>query len=518
MIRLRGRAQALPAIALAALIAAVYLIVAPPSTDLAAHVYRADLFGRAGFAIWDNGWYGGHHTPGYSVLFPPAAWLLGPRLAGALAVVAATALFAAIARRWRPDSAVIAGLLFASGAATDLFTGRLAFGFGLAPALAALLALQRDRTALALALAVVTALCSPVAALFLALAGGALLLAGRRASGLWVAVAALAPVAILAVAFPEGGSEPFPGSALWPIPVACAGFALLAPRRERVLRTGALLYLAGCLAAYLVATPVGSNAARLGPLIAAPLAAAILRPRRRLLLIAPLLALLVWWQWDNAISDLHKASRDPAIARSYYAPLLGFLAGQGGPPARVEIPFTLNHWEAAWVAPRFPLARGWERQLDREDNALFYRGPLTAGAYRAWLAKLAVRFVAVPDSRLDSSAKQERALIARGLPYLRPVWQSAHWVVYSVAGATPIVAQPGRLDALGADALTITAPAGVRLLVRVRWTPYWRVEGARGCTGKDGAMTYVRLRTAARFRLAASFAIGRIGATSARCS
>ena len=57
---------------------------------------------------------------------------------------------------------------------------------------------------------------------------------------------------------------------------------------------------------------------------------------------------------------------------------------RGGGPFRVEIPFTDNHWESRWVAPHVPLARGWERQLDRERNALFYDGrPLTPARYRA---------------------------------------------------------------------------------------------------------------------------------------
>ena len=47
--------------------------------------------------MWDAQWYGGHHMPGYSVLFPPLARWLGPRVVGALAVVAAAALFERIA-------------------------------------------------------------------------------------------------------------------------------------------------------------------------------------------------------------------------------------------------------------------------------------------------------------------------------------------------------------------------------------------------------------------------------------
>ena len=90
------------------------------------------------------------------------------------------------------------------------------------------------------------------------------------------------------------------------------------------------------------------------------------------------------------------------------------------------------------MAPRFPLARGWERQLDIKYNSLFYDGTLTAATYHTWLHKLAVRYVAVSDADLDYSAHEETALIDRGLPYLRLVFHSAHWHVYAVDHPTPI--------------------------------------------------------------------------------
>ena len=55
-----------------AVIAAAYVIIAPRSEDLAAHLLRAKLFSVEGwFGIWNNWWYAGHNLPGYSVLFPP---------------------------------------------------------------------------------------------------------------------------------------------------------------------------------------------------------------------------------------------------------------------------------------------------------------------------------------------------------------------------------------------------------------------------------------------------------------
>src|SRR4029453_5206106 len=61
--------------------AAVYLIWQPRLTDMAPHTFRAKLFGKEGFTIWNGQWYGGHHTPAYSIISPPIAWLLTPPVA-----------------------------------------------------------------------------------------------------------------------------------------------------------------------------------------------------------------------------------------------------------------------------------------------------------------------------------------------------------------------------------------------------------------------------------------------------
>src|SRR5947209_19367772 len=80
----------------AAVIATAYVVISPPSLDLAAHLLRAKLFGAEGLGIWNNWWYAGHSTPGYSVLFPPVAHLLTPQLAGAIAATVTAALFEAL--------------------------------------------------------------------------------------------------------------------------------------------------------------------------------------------------------------------------------------------------------------------------------------------------------------------------------------------------------------------------------------------------------------------------------------
>jgi hypothetical protein len=508
----------------AALFAIAYVIVSPPSLDLAAHLLRAELFSNEGFGIWNNWWYGGHHVPGYSVLFPPIAAALTPQVAAGLAACASAALFEILARDQFGEDAWIGALWFGAGTATNLFTGRLTFAFGLLPAIASALALAHRRTWLAILMGVVTALASPVAALFAALAAAAYAI-GRFARlrqiravlpGLAVIVAALAPVALLSVAFPEGGSEPFTLATLWPIPAISLVALTLIPKRRVTLIAGLVLYALGCIAAYKVATPVGSNAARLGPLLAGPLAALLWWPRHKAWLAIAALPLL-YFQWQAPIRDVRTSAGDPSVKASYYRPLLSFLEAQPGPAFRVEIPFTRFHWEAYEVAPHFPLARGWERQLDIKYNSLFYDGSLTPATYDAWLHRLAVRYVAVSDADLDYSAHHETALIDRGQPYLRLVFRSAHWHVYAVKDPTPI-AQGARLSALGPSSLTLQAshPGTVRL--RVRFTPYWALGEGSGCVADEGGFVLLRLRRAGTVRLVTRFSLGRIGARSPRCT
>ena len=521
--------QRLAPIAAAAVLALVYVIVEPPSLDLAAHLFRAKLFSIEGFGLWDNYWYAGHDTPGYSVLFPPLAALLTPQLVGALSAVATAAVFEPLARARFGRSAWLGTVWLGAATAVDLYTGRLTFAFGLLPAVGTALALQRRRDVLAGALAVLTPLASPVAALFAALAAVACAAArydgdrqadGRRLatvlSPLVVAALALAPVLVLTVLFPEGGSEPFTFATLWPIPVMAAVALIALPRRDVALRVGIALYVLGCLGAYVVTSPVGSNAARLGPLLAGPLAALMWWPKRRWLLLAAALPTL-YLQWQAPVRDVRTSWGDPTTEASYYRPVLGFLTRRHDAPFRVEIPFTRFHGEARYIAPYVPLARGWERQLDIKDNTLFYATPLTPATYHAWLRELAIHYVAVSKGPVDYSAEREVALIAHGLPYLAPVFHSRYWTIYAVAAPTALGEGAASVTALGANSVTLRAQHAGSALVRVRFTPYWRLTGVRGCVAKDGDFTRVNLHSAGTAKLVITFAIDRIGATSPRC-
>jgi hypothetical protein len=238
-----------------------------------------------GTPVWNNLWYGGHHTPGYSVLFPPVAALLGIGLTGVLAATSAAGCFAALVHRHAGAAAWPGALWFAAATATNLFTGRLVFAMGIALGLGACLAAQRGRPVLSAVLGGGAAATSAVAAAFVALAGIALVVtaAATRQRRLGVTLAAAPAITVLAIAllFPVEGTAQF-GPIMLAASVA-AGLSVwaAAPRDDRVLRIGALLYVAGCALAFLLPTPLGGTAGRLAALLTGPLVLTLLLARHR---------------------------------------------------------------------------------------------------------------------------------------------------------------------------------------------------------------------------------------------
>ncbi len=532
-----GRVRRAPAWTITAALGLVYVILAPPSPDLAAASYRSWLFSQSGLTLWDNAWYGGHHLLAYSLLAPGLGALLGPQLLAAISMTAATALFAALVAGRFPERATrVAALWFAVGVSIALLSSRVPFDLGLAIGLGALLAAQRGRRWLALVLTPLCSLASPVAGAFLALALLAWALAGpRRAWPAALTAAALAPIGLLVIVFPEGGAQPFVASAFYP---ALAGVLLIGwfvPADQRELRIGVALYALAMIGAYLVPTAVGGNADRLGALLCGPVAALVFlggspaRGRSRLLVV--LAPLLLYWQANAPVADFAAAVSDPAVASAYYRPLLGELhalgVGFGGRPARIEVVPSADHWEARWVAPAVMIARGWERQLDTYRNGVLYdeSAPLTAGRYRAWLDEQAVSYVALPDSPLDYSARSE-ALLLRGRgpggarpAYLREVWRSAHWRLFAVAGAAPLVQPPAVLTSVGHDSFTLSTPTPGRFTVRLHFTPYWAIASGSGCVARaPGDWTQIQARAAGSLRIVIRFSLARVFSDGPRCT
>jgi hypothetical protein len=487
----RGWPWAAPAIA--ATIAIIGAVVGWRGVDLAAQVYRVELFRRVGPTWWDSQWYGGHWTADYSVLFPPVAATLGLAVTATVSAATAALAFDRLVVASFGVRARIGSVLFAVGTMQQLAIGQLAFLLAEALGLCACWAGVRRRPGLAAGLAVACSLCSPLAGSFLALAALAWVIGGRRGewrAALGILVGALVPIALVTVAFGHAGAFPYPfGDFVFELAAAVAMF-LVVPRRYRVLRAGAALYVVATVASFVLQTPMGGNVGRLGECLAIPLGTCLLWPQRRALFVALAvpMALWVWGPAWGAISNRNAAQ--PSTHRAYYTPLVSFLTAHGATTGRVEVVPTKFHWEAAYVAPAVPLARGWERQLDVAVNPLFYGGRrLDAGTYDAWLVASGVRFVAVPDAPLDYAATAEARLVEAGVPELRLAWRSAHWTVYAVDGSPGIVSGPARLVRMsgGRVELDITAPGTV--LVRIRYTGHWSVTRGTACLAPSGQST-----------------------------
>jgi len=383
-------------------------------------------------------------------------------------------LFAALLKRTevaRPVAGAIAAAICLTG---NLVVSRTTFALGLAVALGALLALVSGRLRLTVILAVLATLSSPVAGLFLGLAGGALFLSGQRRGGLTLAIAGLLPTIGVALAFGNGGYQTFGLKQALIGFLVCLAVAGLCWRHS-VVRWGALLSAGMVAGAYLVPSPVGTTATRLPELFAVPIIAAVATiPLVAVVAAAAAVGLLL-----PPVSATEVLERgDPALNAKFYAPLLDQLSARRvtGP---IEVVPTLRRGEAAEVAPVVPIARGWSRQVDTGNSPIFYDRTLNAENYREWLDDNAVSYVALSTGPYDWAATDEAALVRRGLPYLKPVWSDPTWTLYAVTNPRPVLSAPGQVIARDAVSLTISLPKPGEYALRVRWSPY--VSVTNGC-------------------------------------
>ena len=221
-----------------AALATVAVLAGWRGTDLAAQVFRADLFRRYGFALWNGQWFGGHATLGYSVVAPMVSALVGPVTVAAASGVVAAVLFDRVIGREFGTKGRIGSVWFAVGTAVNVVIGRVPFALGLACGLVVIWALQRHHVPVAVAAAAVTALTSPVAAVCVVVAVVAWAAARRR---WWIGgilgAAVMVPLLGAVIVFPDGGVFPYEPWA-FAIDVVIAAVVFLAAGRDRPAAAG----------------------------------------------------------------------------------------------------------------------------------------------------------------------------------------------------------------------------------------------------------------------------------------
>jgi hypothetical protein len=387
-------------------------------------------------------------------------------------------------------------------------------------------------------LSLLCAAASPLAALFLGLLACADWAVNRQtARTLALLVPGLALSVSLVVALPEGGYEPFSTTSLLAAVGATVCVLLLTPSRLRLARAVFSLYLLLLLGCYLLRSPVGSNAVRFGVLFAAPTligcasiadlqarTSSLIDSLRRappachrrvassrraaVALLGACVALMASWQMTGPLTQSVSASQTASSRTLFYRPAIRFLTRAAhGRPIRIEVPFTDSHWDATVLGSHFPLARGWDRQLDTRYDQLFYEPHLTASRYRAWLVASGVSYVALSDATLDFSSVAEAALIRAKPSYLRLVDRTRDWQIYEVRHSPGLLDGPGTLSALDGDGFTIDARRPGRFLTRIHYTPYWTVSSGTALVRARDGWTEVSVRSAGTVRVDAGFSL-----------
>ena len=470
-----------------AALATVALLAGWRGTDLAAQVFRADLFRRYGFALWNGQWFGGHATLSYSVVAPMVSALVGPLTVAAASGVVAAVLFDRVIGREFGTKGRIGSVWFAVGTAVNVVIGRVPFALGLACGLVVIWALQRHHVTVAVAAAVVTALTSPVAAVCVVVAIVAWAAARRRwLLGGILGAAVMVPLLAAVVVFPDGGVFPYEPWA-FATDVGIAAVVFLAAGRDRpAVRVGAVGFALVATAAFVVPTALGGNISRFSQFVAGPVIACLLWPRRKVMLGALALPLLCW-QWMPAVQTIVAGPEQLESSRAYYQPVVDYVLAQGPVPGRLEVLQTRGTGRRPTWPTTCRCPEAGSASSTCTYNHIFYDGTLNAATYEQWLQDNAVQYVALPDAHLDDSSVQERQLLEQGLDYLVPVWQDAHWQVWRFTGYTGLVDGPAtviRQDAVG-FVLRVDAPGAVQL--RARPSPHWKLSGP-GCvaSSEDG--------------------------------
>ena len=462
----------LPA-AVAASLAIVAIALRWRGSDLPAHFFRVAIVERDGFGVWNNLWYGGHHTLGYGALFPLLGSALGIWTVAIASAGASAFLADVLIRHGTGRRCASASMWFAVGTVTNVAIGRLPFALGMAIALGALVAMQRRRMVVTATLTLATAAASPVVSAFLAL----ILLAwawssnGRlRVQLLALSVTSIAPVLLIAVVYPQGGTFPFRWPALVLTLLVSAAILVLVPPRYLVVRRSTALYtwrrapgVRGADTAGRQPDPPRNVRRRSGP--ARPGAAE--RGRAGARATAAVLAVVASRRCHHPRGTTRPPSATTTVRWSRISPRSAPRRTPGGRPDGSALGSRVR---------RLPLP-------DRQRMGASTRHPLQPTLLRARSVGRGVPHVAARlghrsrrragRSALDDSAVEEAALIDRGLPYLRPVWSDDNWRVYEVIDGRGLVDGPAEVVAMDIDSITLDVTAPGDVVVRVRESPFW---------------------------------------------
>jgi hypothetical protein len=469
--------------------------------DTPAHLYKIASLRKGGSLLWDNEWYGGaYQMVSYGFVFYWLAQFVNYSVLVVASAAVLPILFYVYMRRIYDVTGVLPAAALAVVLAVYLANGQDPFLFALALTMGGLVAAACDRRVVAAVLIGVACFANPVAVTV----GAIFLLAQylalpRRRAGLRRLAAYLLPFVaarlVLALFFWETATYLYrPIEVVAYVSFAAVGVAGARLSRDPARAAKATLFATfGVVAIAAVALPanaMGGTFGRFFFVFGVPLLLTLRKMRLPRLALVVVIAGAAFGQVIVPATHFVSPAQGVSTKPVFFASALAWAAGHHDPDYRFHVVALANHWEAYYFpVDDYAITRGWYRQSDALHNAVLNRRRFSAAQYVAWLHAMGVRYVFLPAAPLDQSGPQETAILTTD-PRFTAVYHDADWTVFRLAGARPIVAPaPGagtaRVVALDREAIVVRVSAPGAYVVKVSYSPYWRVVAGVGTLTRE---------------------------------
>jgi hypothetical protein len=483
--------------------------------DTPAHLYKIALLRHGGAMLWDNNWYGGaYQIVTYGFVF---YWLA--QFVGYTALVVASAgvlpvLFYLYMRRVYEVTSFVPAITLAGVLAVYLANGQDPFLFALALTMGGLVLETCGRRLLAAVPIAIAGFANPLAVMV----GGIFLIAAyiampERRPGLNRLALYLLPFGVarlvLTIFFWERATYLYrPVEILVYVSFGVVGAVATRMSADPARRAKETLFLTFAVMAVIAAivppNPVGGNFGRFFFVFGLPLLLSVRGVPLPRALTVPLIIGVAIGQLIVPATHYVSRAQGASAKAAFFAPALTFAASHSDPDYRFHVVALSNHWEAYYFSVHnYPITRGWYRQSDALHNALLNQRQFTAGQYVAWLRQMGVEYVFLPDAPLDLSGAQETAIVTTS-PRFSVVYHAPGWTIFRLRGARPLI-QPlgrsGRAEILALDHESVSLRVASRgaYLVKVSYSPYWRLTGSGTLTRSHNDFVVVHVPAAGRY-------------------
>jgi hypothetical protein len=468
-----------------------------PGWDDAAHVYKIYLLRHGASVFWDDLWYGGGYgAVNYGFVF----YLLALYVPARLIVIASAGVLPILYYIYQRDMWGIDDIwpawAFAGIMSVYLAHGQDPFVLGLALTVGGLALLARKRPLWAALPVAIGIFANPMAFVVCLpfMLSDFIARPEVRRRYLWF-IGGVAPFIalriLLGVAFSEPGSYLNETSQLLLyLGFALAGLALAGVNAAHPRRPFIVLFLAYALVCVLSfvtpGSPLGNNIGRFFFVFGLPLLLLLRHSRLQRpfpygdLAVIPIV-LFGLLQISAPYGHFTRTDEWPQTRASFFAPALAAAAQYFDPDYRIHVVALRRHWEAAYFPEAgYPITRGWYRQADAIHNGLFYTS-YDAATYVAWLHRMGVQYVFLPDAPLDPWSQREVRILETS-PEFEVVDHAGVWTVYRLRDAEPLaVGSNGgtaHITRMGHQGFALTVDQPGTYLLKVTWSPYWTlVEG-----------------------------------------